>query len=159
MLTSVLCGNVARFTEEYYDASVHNEFEGRSRYLLVPLLESMRLRALLMIGRPSPVTGSKVFQNSPVILSDVLYWLGYHEDGEVLWEDANNDFERAGVSIVPLPGADPNNLKADGSDREVKNCNKAATWRPNDIVNSELIFGFLDKKNAVLPYNDPMQMS
>ncbi len=154
VLRTVLHGEYTQFTCRIFSDSIHDEFNGKSRYLLTPLLETLRMRAILMIGRRSPATQSKVFQNSPVILSHVLNWLGYEEDGEILWDDAKNDFEQAGIQVIPVKGADPNNLKPDGSDRFLSFCNKPTVWRPNEVINSELIFGFLNNKNSVLPYDD-----
>ena len=154
VLRTVLHGEYSQFFKHLFNDSIHEEFNGRSRYLLVPILETLRLRTLVMIGRPSPVTRSLVFQNSPVILCHVLDWLGYSEDGEILWDDANSDFDRAGILIMPMKGADPNNLKPDGSDRFLSTCNKPTTWRPEAFINSELIFGFLNKANTVLPFDN-----
>ena len=153
VLRTVLHGEYTQFTCRIFSDAIHDEFNGRSRYLLTPLLETLRMRAILMIGRRSPSTQWMVFQNSPVILSHVLNWLGYEEDGEILWDDAKNDFEQAGIQVMPVKGANPNNLKPDGSDRFLSFCNKPTVWRPNEVVNSELIFGFLNRKNSVLPYN------
>ncbi len=140
-----------------FSDSIQEEFNSRPRYLLTPLLESFRIRAILMVCRCrcSPATQSKVFQNSPMILSHVLNRLGYEADGKILWDDdAKNGFDQTGIHVMLVKGVDPNNLKLDGSDRFFSFCSKPAVWWPNNVINSEHIFGFLNNMNSVLPYDE-----
>lgn len=79
VLRNVLHGEHTQFTSRNLNDSIHDEFNGRTRYFLFPLMETLRMRAILMVGCPAPATRSMVFQNSPVILSHVVNWFGYHE--------------------------------------------------------------------------------
>ncbi len=66
------------------------------RYLLTLLLDTLEMRAIFMTGRHNGAPKSKVFQNSPAILSHLLNLFISEGYCEILSDGTKNDFVQVG---------------------------------------------------------------